>query len=145
VSPRAREDSVRPRLCSGAGARPLNFAVRRHIGMSTRFEVYSHSHLVGSSELEHRDPSMGVAFGRFVPTPEYSKIQVAVRATLRSPNRLEAQAPFQLAIRTPQGALLHDVATIADGSSDDNPTDIELELLGVPDYLRHFPETGGDA
>jgi hypothetical protein len=28
VSPRAPEDSLRPRLCSGAGARPLNFAVR---------------------------------------------------------------------------------------------------------------------
>jgi hypothetical protein len=31
VSPRAREDSVRPRLQSGACARPLNFTVRRHM------------------------------------------------------------------------------------------------------------------
>jgi hypothetical protein len=31
VSPRAREDSVRPRLQSGASARPLNFTVRRRV------------------------------------------------------------------------------------------------------------------
>jgi hypothetical protein len=31
VSPRAREDSMRPRLQSGVGARPLNFTVRRTI------------------------------------------------------------------------------------------------------------------
>jgi hypothetical protein len=29
VSPRAREDTVRPRLQSGGGSRPLNFSVRR--------------------------------------------------------------------------------------------------------------------
>ena len=29
MSPRAREDSMRPRLQSGVGARPLNFTVRR--------------------------------------------------------------------------------------------------------------------
>ena len=28
MSPRAAEDRVRPRLCSGAGVRPLNFTVR---------------------------------------------------------------------------------------------------------------------
>jgi hypothetical protein len=32
VSPRALEDSVRPRLQSGASTRPLNFTVRRQIG-----------------------------------------------------------------------------------------------------------------
>jgi len=32
VSPRAREEIVRPRLQSGAGVRPLNFTVRSHLG-----------------------------------------------------------------------------------------------------------------
>jgi hypothetical protein len=31
VSPRVREDSVHPRLCSGACVWPLNFAVRPHV------------------------------------------------------------------------------------------------------------------
>jgi hypothetical protein len=37
VSPRAREDSVRPRLQSGGGVRPLSFTVRtRDPALSTR-------------------------------------------------------------------------------------------------------------
>ncbi len=31
LSPRVREDSVHPRLQSGASARPLNFTVRQHV------------------------------------------------------------------------------------------------------------------
>jgi hypothetical protein len=105
--------------------------------MAARFEVYSHSELIGWSELEHRDPSMGVAFGRFVPTPAYSKCQPAVQASLESRDRLSAQAPLQIEVRTPAGATLKEIATIAD-ASDKYPGEIELELLGVPDYATHF-------
>jgi hypothetical protein len=36
MSPRVREDSVRPRLQSGARIRPLNFPVRRHMSDTLR-------------------------------------------------------------------------------------------------------------
>jgi hypothetical protein len=107
--------------------------------MAARFEVYSRSELIGWSELEHRDPPMGVAFGRFVPAPAYSKVQSKVRASLEAKDRLGAQASLQLVVRTPAGAMLKEIATIAD-ASDKYPDNIELELLGVPDYSTHFSE-----
>ena len=113
--------------------------------MGARFEVFSHSELIGWSELEHRDPSMGVAFGRFMPTPAYLKVQAEIRASLESRDRLSTQSPLQIAVRTPNGAVLERIATIAD-ASDKYPGEIELELLGVPDYSTHFPEVdAGDA
>jgi hypothetical protein len=112
--------------------------------MGAHFEVYSHSELIGWSELEHRDPPMGVAFGRFLPTPAYSKVQSQIRASVDSPDRLSAQAPLKIAVRTPGGASLEQIATIMD-VSDRYPGEIELELLGVPNYSLHFPEAEGDA
>ena len=40
-----------------------------------RFEVKLGSKIVGFSELERGDPPMGVASGRFVPTPAYASIR----------------------------------------------------------------------
>lgn len=40
-----------------------------------RFEVKLGSEIVGFTELEAGDPPMGVAGGRFLPTPAYSSIQ----------------------------------------------------------------------
>jgi hypothetical protein len=39
-----------------------------------RFEIKLGSEIIGFSELEGGDPSMGVASGRFVPTPAYAFI-----------------------------------------------------------------------
>jgi len=96
-----------------------------------RFEVYSNAALIGWSELEHRDPHMGVAFGKFVPAPAYEKVREYVRSTLHVQSRSAAQAPLSLTVRTPRGADLVNVATIADASTDSTPDDIELELLGI--------------
>jgi hypothetical protein len=35
LAPRARGDSVRPPRLSGVGARPLNFTVRRRVGLTS--------------------------------------------------------------------------------------------------------------
>jgi hypothetical protein len=40
-----------------------------------RFEVKLGSEIIGFSELERGDPPMGIASGRFVPTPAYASIQ----------------------------------------------------------------------
>ena len=40
-----------------------------------RFEVKLGSEIIGFSDLERGDPPMGVASGRFVPTPDYASIQ----------------------------------------------------------------------
>jgi hypothetical protein len=40
-----------------------------------RFEIKLGGEVIGFSELEGGDPPMGVASGRFVPTPAYTSIQ----------------------------------------------------------------------
>jgi hypothetical protein len=110
-----------------------------------RFEVYSHSELIGWSEFEHRDPSMGVAFGRFIPAVGYGTIREAVRATLTNGSRVDAQKHFALTIRTPTGVQIpaQYPASISDGSTAAEPDDIEIEMLGVPDFERFFPTIVG--
>ena len=107
---------------------------------SAGFEVFSHGNPIGRTAFEHRDPPMGVAFGRFLPGPGYTSIQGAVRRTLRSADRVEDQKPLGLSVRTEAGLEIHsdNGVSIADGSTDFDPDDIEIEMLGVSDYERHF-------
>jgi hypothetical protein len=56
VSPRVRDESVHPRLQSGASGRPLNFTVR--VRNKTRLET--HEELGTGAE----DPSLGAFLGR---------------------------------------------------------------------------------
>ena len=104
------------------------------------FEVFSHSELIGWSKFEHRDPSMGVAFGRFNPAPAYAKIQAAIRSTFAASDRVGAQVNLGLSIKTATGHELNvsRCASIADNSDELRPQDVEIELLGVADYDRYF-------
>jgi len=65
------------------------------------FEVFAGSTLVGYSELEHGDPPMGVAEGKFMPSPAYRAIQPSVVAA-----REGSQAHLALTVRTADGREL---------------------------------------
>ena len=48
--------------------------------MSTyRFSIYSEGKLIGYSNLEYLDPSMGYASGPFVPADGYSAVEALIR------------------------------------------------------------------
>jgi hypothetical protein len=104
------------------------------------FEVLSHSELIGWTKFEHRDPSMGVAFGRFIPAPAYAKVQAAIRSTFGASDRVGAQANLGLSIKTPSGHQFSvtKCGSIADNSDESRPQDVEIELLGIVDYNRYF-------
>ena len=59
--------------------------------LSASFQILAGTEPIGFSEFEHRDPSMGVAFGRFTPTTGYANVRERVRATARVKDRVAAQ------------------------------------------------------
>jgi len=104
-----------------------------------RFEVSAGSILVGYSELERGDPPMGVAEGRFFPSPAYGTIQTAVVAA-----REGSQAHLTLVVRTADGRELpaQGGIRIIDYSAELGIEEIEIEVLGIgyPLYEELFPE-----
>lgn len=102
-----------------------------------KFAVYSGNVLVGYSELESGDAPMGVAFGVFEPLSAYSKIQ-----TECSLNHID-QSHLQLSIQTEAGvAIPCDGVGILDSSAESDPSDIEVNILGIPYplYEELFPQ-----
>jgi hypothetical protein len=103
------------------------------------FEVFAGSILVGYSELEHGDPPMGVAEGKFMPSPAYGAIQPSVVAA-----REGSQAHLALTVRTADGRELPAQSgfRIADYSAELGAEEIQVEVLGVgyPLYEELFPE-----
>lgn len=47
--------------------------------MTYRFSIYSSGKLIGHSNLEHLDPSMGYASGPLLPSEAYGEVEALVR------------------------------------------------------------------
>jgi len=99
------------------------------------FEVRCDEIPIGHSALELGDPPMGVAFGRFIPLPAYSRVQAVCIAVTKNP----AQKQSILTIRQPDGSLLP-----AQGVSigDLGEGEIEVTAVGIPYplYEQLFPK-----
>ncbi|MCW0389496.1 hypothetical protein NG831_20035 [Xanthomonas sacchari] len=102
-----------------------------------QFGIYSKELLVGWSALELGDAPMGVAFGRFVPTPSYRLIQAQVIA---------AQGPasegLHLSARDANGTLLECIGVcISDHSAELGASGREVSVIGIsdPQYAQLFP------
>jgi hypothetical protein len=104
-----------------------------------RFEVFTGSILIGYSELELGDPPMGVAEGKFLPSPAYAAIQPSVVAA-----RDSSQAHLTLAVRMTDGRELpaQGEIRIIDYSAELGAEEIQVEVLGIgyPLYEVLFPE-----
>jgi hypothetical protein len=98
----------------------------------SEFRIYSRATLVGTSNLEHGDPPMGVAFGRFVPAAGYDLIQAECAANH------EDQTHLLLSVAAPSGETIQcaGVAIL------DCAGDIEVNVLGIsyPLYAELFPQ-----
>ena len=101
------------------------------------FEIFSAETLVGSSDLEHGDPPMGVAFGRFFPGEGYAAIQAECI------NNHADQSSLKLTVRTPAGQIIQCAGVgILDDSPDLGMDGIEVHVLGIsdPPYKELFPQ-----
>ena len=89
------------------------------------FEILCDEIPIGHSAFELGDPPMGVAFGRFIPLPAYSRIQaVCIAATM---NRSQKQ--LVLAARQPNGSPLPSQG-VAIGDLGEG--EIEVTAVGIP-------------
>jgi hypothetical protein len=104
-----------------------------------RFAIYAGSLLIGHSDLENGDPPMGVAAGRFLPSPAYSTVQARVAA---SPDG--SQADLQLGVVTADGEEIasDSCVQIVDFSAELGAEGLEVHVLGLEPELfaRLFPE-----
>ena len=103
-----------------------------------RFEVKLGNEVVGFTELEGGDAPMGVAFGRFLPTCAYSKIQ-----SYCITHREHGVVMPELAIALPEGAPIQCSGgiQIVDLSPELGGSGIQIFLNGVPYplYGQLFP------
>jgi len=100
------------------------------------FQIKSKGKLIGHSKLECCDPPMGVAHGRFLPASSYSDIQSTVICSCGKQEHLDLQ------VFTEAGELIPCIGMgIQDGSKDIGPTEIYVEVLGIPypEYQNIFP------
>lgn len=93
--------------------------------------------LIGYSALESGDPPMGVAFGKFLPLPEYGAVQARCIAS-----RGMSQEHLPLSATQSDGQLLPALGiSILDCSIELGASEIEVELVGIgyPLYEQLFP------
>jgi hypothetical protein len=105
-----------------------------------QFEILAGSTLVGHSALESRDPSMGCAGGRLVPTDAYLSIQQLVIAARDSgQEHLELQVRDCHGVQVPAQGGVH----ILDYSNELGRDGLEVEVLGIgyPLYAQLFQIT----
>lgn len=98
----------------------------------TEFRVYSGAILVGTTNLEHGDPPMGAAFGRFFPVAAYESIQAECASNHQD------QTNLHLSVAAPTGETIRcsGVGILDCGAG------IEINVLGIsyPPYAELFPQ-----
>jgi len=94
----------------------------------TPYSVFFGTTLIGHSDLEMHDPSMGVAIGKFRPTPEYAALRsVCIAAWIdRSQERLG------LRVETAQGEVLPARGGVMLLDAEGIPiSEVEVEVAGI--------------
>jgi hypothetical protein len=103
------------------------------------FDVFAGSVQIGRSALEHGDPPMGVAAGRFVPAAAYASVQAAVLASQHG-----SQLELALRVVAPDGRELarDGNVQIVDYSPELGADAIEVQVIGIePDSYGEWFDT----
>jgi len=104
-----------------------------------RYAVYSADTLIGHSALEGGDPPMGLAIGRFFPSPAYQQIQPKVIAAIDS-----WQEHLSLTVLDTESGLplpAQAGVQVIDASAQLGPEGMEVHVMGIgyPLYEQLFP------
>jgi hypothetical protein len=103
----------------------------------TPYSVFFGSTLIGHSDLEMHDPSMGVAIGKFRPTPEYA----SVRSTCIAAFIDRSQERKGLRVETCDGEVLPAQGGVMLLDAEGVPmSEVQIEVAGIasPLYERVF-------
>lgn len=111
--------------------------------LATIYRILCRGAVIGTSELEHADAEMSVAFGRFVPRPAYTAVQavfllfteaLGVTNAQTDRERLEryyaARDELDLALEDANGARIPTIAIhIVDWHADNPDAEMEVEVF----------------
>ncbi|HEY2658231.1 MAG TPA: hypothetical protein VGI79_00810 [Caulobacteraceae bacterium] len=109
------------------------------------YAIYSGDVLIGYSALEYGDPPMGVAFGAFEPTPQFSQLGAQAVLAADGAGRPVPDIRFWqgLSAKTPTGEELGSQAiVVTEYGPAGSPLGLEVSCLGIPYplYDNLFPE-----
>jgi hypothetical protein len=108
------------------------------VASMAKFSIYAKEVLIGHTMLERGDPSMGVAFGDFIPTAEYAQLQQVQREL--TANRAD-QSALGLCVYTESGIAIPCVGVgILDYSPEIDPPYVEVLGIPYPLYGDLFPD-----
>lgn len=101
------------------------------------YSVHLGTTLIGHSELEFGDPPMGVAFGKFLPTPEYQGVRSVCIAALTGGD----QSHLILSVKDADGVTIPAAGVGVLDAVDISMEEIQVEVLGIPYplYAELFP------
>jgi hypothetical protein len=99
-----------------------------------RYQILCDGEIIGSSNLEERDPSLGVASGRFEPTAAYARVQPVFRLFIAARADGESEAdPVQL--EAYEAARAPHVLTV----KDERGKPLETSGIAVLDFSAELP------
>jgi hypothetical protein len=135
--PRSLADAVTTRISSSLGA------------AMKRFSVVHKGDVIGTSDLEGRDPGMGVANGRFVPTPAYESVRDVFETFAEAIDPVNADVlqhyfaqrdSLGLELRCDGAVVPTRTIHIADFSRDagDDAYELEVTMRNAEEYERFF-------
>jgi hypothetical protein len=103
-----------------------------------RFNLFANDELVGYSELEGADPSMGVRSGKFVPHDNYSKHQSLFRehSRIRTGMRIDVEPPDGYKRLREQIESLHLRVETDDGKT------VGTRFIDLEDFSEDLGEDG---
>lgn len=104
-----------------------------------RFDIFSHSRLIGCCDFERGDAPMGCAEGRFFPNDSYESIKAKVIASFDL-----SQDHLALSVRTSDGELIEPVGGVrlidlSNELGDEDGLSVLIMGVGYPTYERLFP------
>jgi hypothetical protein len=99
-----------------------------------RYRILCDGEIIGSSDLEERDASLGVAGGRFVPTAAYERVRPVFQLFIaaRADGESEADVAKLDAYETERARL---VLTLQDASG----KDVATSGIAVLDFAAELP------
>lgn len=112
--------------------------------MHLMFRIFLGDVLIGQSELEHGDPPMGVAFGRFEPADTFAPLRNAMKPARDGDGKEQHDVWYlvDLCARTADGiALVCSHVEVCEHREAGNPLEWEVACLGIdhPQYNELFP------
>ena len=108
------------------------------------FCIFHSDVLIGRSELEHGDPPMGVAFGRFKPTSSFASLRNTMKPAHDGVGKEQCDLRYLtgLCAKTADGiALVCSHVEVCEYGEADNPLEWEVTCFGIehPLYEELFP------